>query len=192
MEESRFWPWTPTSKEARPEYIEYTFWLLSNLMSDEDHNTYYFLGLVLNGIEFYYTMPEDENRALDGISLRKSYSNNTEDDIFGIMSCGCTALELLVALSMHMNNITYYPGDNESAWFWIMLENLDIKISDKDWPKQDSLDIIKSNLSRWFDRKFTKKGKGSPFPMKKCQEDLRHVNMWDHMQWYIGEILEGV
>ena len=192
MAESSFWPWTPTSKEARPEYIAYTFWLLSSLMCDEDDNTYYFLALVLNSIEFYYTMPEDENRALDGISLRKSYSNNTEDDIFEVMSCGCTALELLVALSMHMNQITYYPGDNESAWFWIMLENLDIKISDKDWPKQGSLDIIKSNLSRWFDRKFTKKGKGSPFPMKKCQEDLRHVNMWDHMQWYIGEILEGV
>jgi hypothetical protein len=192
MAESRFWPWTPTSKEVQPEYIAYTFWLLSSLTSEEGDNTYYFLAIVLNSIEFYYTMPEDENRALDGINLRKSYSNNTEDDIFEIMSCGCTALELLVALSMHMNNITYYPGDNESAWFWIMLENLDIRISDKDWPKQDSLDIIKSNLSRWFDRKFTKKGKGSPFPMKKCQEDLRHVNMWDHMQWYIGEILEGV
>lgn len=192
MDENRFWPFDEKSKALKPGFEAYTFWLLSDLMSDGG-STYYFLGMVLNEIEAYCVVQDDENRMRDGVGLRKGFNDiYPEYDIFNVMSSGCTVLELLVALSSHMAQITYYPGDDESAWFWIMLENLDIKISDKEWPKQDSLSIIRDNVRKWLDRKFSKKGKGSPWPMKKCSEDLRHIPMWEHMQWFLGEILEGV
>ena len=189
MAESKFWPWTPDSKALRPGFEAYTFWLVPPSESD----TFYFLSMVLNEIEAYTVLGDDENRLLDGLSLRRTFDEeNPQYDIFNVMYGGCSVLELLVALSHHMSQIMYYPGDDESAWFYIMLENLDIKISDKDWPKQDSVEVIKSNVTKWLDRKFTKKGKRSPWPMKKCSEDLRRISMWDHMNWYLGEILEGV
>ena len=55
------------------------------------------------------------------------------------------------------------------------------------WTCSSSAQRIDDILDRWIERKFSRNGKGSPFPLKKPKKDQRKVELWYQMQGYICE-----
>ena len=106
-------------------YIE---WLVRDKLglTDKEWKTYNFLINSLAKIEFISIHPQDENRASDGLELRKQFTDETGYFLDGTsgLPVKCSMLELLAALAIKvenrlMRNISI--GDRTSKWFFIMI-----------------------------------------------------------------------
>ena len=100
----------------------------------------------------------------------------------------CTVLEMLLALAMRMDNIMGgVDGEcNVSYWFWILLENLDLATMTDD--RYDK-DYIYDRVDMFLDRQYDSDGEGNIFYIPNCREDLRDVEIWMQMCWYLDSIL---
>lgn len=173
-----------TRNDIHETYFE---WMLS-LISDETVDAHKYEALLrrLHYYEFTYTMPMDENRYKDGISLRYRflYSHGLLEykDILYIYPC--SVLEMMVALALRCDEaIMYDPsiGTRIATWFWQMVKNLGI---DDGW-EEDIDDIIE----RFLDRKYERNGKGSLFSVAKHPDvDMRNEEIWYQMCWYLAEV----
>ena len=130
-------------------YIE---WLVRDKLglTDKEWKTYNFLINSLAKIEFISIHPQDENRASDGLELRKQFTDETGYFLDGTsgLPVKCSMLELLAALAIKvenrlMRNISI--GDRTSKWFFIMIENMGCSnITNTNWKYDDE------NYSRAF------------------------------------------
>lgn len=130
---------------------------------------------------FISLLEHDENRALDGIELRREYEEYAR---MAAPSGPCSILEVLIGLARRMAYITYDPDlsdeDQLSLWFWEMIDNLDI----------NPLRGADSNMMKilcWIERRFDKNGEGSPFPLRFSRKNQKRVELWYQMQAYILE-----
>ena len=149
--------------------------------------------MLLHSMEFYYMIPLDSNRADDGIELRFRFCQEywhckTPLDY---LTGPCSVLEMLIALSIRCeDHIMGDPdiGDRTGKWFWVMLENLGLdSMTDERFDKNVAVDKISTFLNRNYDRD----GKGGLFTVPNCRYDLRAIEIWYQMCWYLDHILEG-
>jgi hypothetical protein len=149
--------------------------------------------LFLNDTEFIYTLHMDGNRAEDGISLR--YRFGYECDIEEpVIACylddrPCSTLEMMVALCVRCEeHIIGNPeiGDRTGQWFWGMVDNLGFGNMD-----DDHFDVSVANdiLQRFFNHEYDRDGKGGLVTVRHSQYDLRSVEIWYQMMWYLDEFL---
>ena len=147
----------------------------------------------LHSIEFIYLISRDRNRAEDGVDLRYRYAwvNGYEADIDLVLdSLGgpCSVLEMMVALAIRCEeNIMDDPnvGNRTSQWFWGMLVNLDIAdMTDDRFNKRLVSDII----NRFLYREYSPDGRGGLFTVRGRNRDLRDVEIWDQLNWYLDSI----
>jgi len=157
---------------------------LIGLKDPIDKSGYYQLMKQLFHTDFYCSVPNDDNRCLDGLKLRETFN-------FPDIDSGCCLLEMFVALAKRCDeDMLYNPkyGDRSKDWFWMMLTNLGLnKFRDnsfeKAWAPNDIADICDS----FMDRKYAPSGKGGIFPLKKAHEDQRKVEIWYQMCAYLME-----
>lgn len=146
-----------------------------------DRNEYIVFLRSISRIPFISLVEYDENRALDGLELRREYE---ETEGLSLSSGPCSVLEVLIALARRMAYIEYDPvvGEEEhiNIWFWDMLTNLGI---DPDLDNDRNIDKI----ILWIERKFERNGRGSPFPLQNPVADQRKVEIWYQMQAYLAE-----
>lgn len=145
--------------------------------------------MYLHGIEFRYSIPRDENRAEDGISLRYRYTLHR--DFGGVVpKCldgPCSVLEMMVALSMKCEETMDDPsiGDRTGQWFWGMVTNLGLgAMMDDRFDRRYVEDVV----NRFLDRDYEPNGKGGLFTIRNCDADLRNVQIWYQMNWYLTSI----
>ena len=140
----------------------------------------------LRSIEFTYSIPRDKNRAEDGLDLRYRFAYETnikhaEDYIHG----PCSVLEMMVALAIRCEeNIMDDPsyGNRTGQWFWGMIVNLGLGfMTDSRFDEQFVDDII----FRFLNREYEPDGKGGLFTVRNCKYDLRTVEIWYQMCWYL-------
>lgn len=141
---------------------------------------------MLHTMEFKYFVEYDENRASDGVNLRWYYVDDGGDDEILRWKEPCTVLEMLIALAMHMDKIV---GDRELDivhWFWLMLDNLDLA-----WMKDDKYDktYIYGRVAMFLDREYEPDGNGNIIYIPDSPDDLRDVEIWNQMCWYLDSIL---
>lgn len=78
-------------------------------------------------------------------------------------------------------------GNRTAIWFWTMIENLELAtMTDSNF----SLEYVKSVISRFMDRRFSRNGYGSIFFANHRKEDFRTVEFWDQMCWFLAEQYE--
>ena len=144
--------------------------------------------MLLHGTEFTYILPMDENSALDGIALRwqyvcdRDYSNDILDDLEG----PCSILEMMVALCFKCEGFMDDPsiGDRFTQWFWHMIVSLGLgSMMDGSFNKRK----VEGSLARVLDRKYEPDGRGGLFTIRNCDCDLRRVEIWHQMCWYLDE-----
>lgn len=136
--------------------------------------------------EFTYIIPMDENRAKDGIALRKRFSYDYDiADIGPKEYSPCSVLEMMIALSIRCEeDIMYDPnvGDRTEQWFWEMIVNLGLGGMMDDIFDVEHVEYI---VDRFLNREYEPNGRGGLFFIRNCKYDLRRVEIWYQLCWYL-------
>lgn len=146
----------------------------------------------LNTREFIFLMDMDGNRAGDGMNLRYRFGYEEGIDqreiAYYLDDRPCSVLEMMVALSIRCEeHIMSDPemGDRTGVWFWGMISSLGLEEMTDDkynCPKVDRA------IDRFLNREYARNGKGGLFTIENCQFDMRSVEIWHQLNWYLSSI----
>lgn len=172
--------------DVRNEYFE---WLLEviDIRRYSEQTSFFKLMAFLHNTDFRYIINKDANRASDGIDLRyrfslaKGYYGGIVDELDG----PCSVLEMMVALAVRCEEaIMDDPalGDRTGQWFWGMINSLGLGgLIDSRFDKRFAQEVI----DNFLDRKYAPNGYGGLFTIKRCPVDLRTVEIWNQLCWYL-------
>lgn len=176
-----------TKNDVKNEYFEWLYDLVcKNRYSDD--TTFRKLIMYLHGTEFTFILSMDENRALDGEALRwqyiceKDYSPDLLEDLDG----PCSVLEMMIALCFKCEGFMDDPaiGDRFTQWFWHMIVSLGLgAMDDRSFNKRK----VGESIKRFLDRRYEPDGQGGLFTIRNCDTDLRRIEIWHQMCWYLDE-----
>ena len=79
-----------------------------------------------------------------------------------------------------MSNVDY--GDRTGQWFWGMMSNLGIGSMYNDIFDPD---LVISCINDFLDRNYEPDGRGGLFYIRDCVDDLRYVDIWTQLCWYL-------
>jgi hypothetical protein len=142
----------------------------------------------LHNIEFTWFIPYDDNRADDGVQLRRRYAISQDDmTLTRYIKGPCSVLEMMVALSKRCEEIMDDAafGNRIGQWFWGMIHNLGLT------PMSDSkfdVEYVDDIVARFLNREYEPNGRGGLFTVKNCDTDMRTVEIWCQLSWYLGSI----
>lgn len=171
---------------------EYFLWLYEYVAPDGE---YLKLFNDLYDVPYKWSVPNDDNRAADGIALRFNYIYNHEvgcEFPESFKEKPCTFLEMLVALALRIS--TDISDRSPDFWFNAMLVNSGLKkFDDIHYDKILVLGIIDTILNRTY----KKDGRGGLFfvndlkSVKPPTDDFRTVELWYQMSfWYMENFAE--
>lgn len=171
--------------QIRNEYFE---WLYNYICGRKFNNRISFrkLFMLLHSIDFDFYIPDDSNRTIDGVNLRNRFANYMHDEeISNVLDEPCSVLEMMLALAIRceetiMDNPEY--GDRTVQWFWNMLTNLNLNRFSDDVFNED---IARDRIYNFIERKYEPDGKGGLFYIRNCPTDLRTVDIWTQLCWYL-------
>ena len=179
-----------TDENMRRKYFE---WLCGFVKPFVLNRSYRFLMLHLFRTDFYAVIPMDENRASDGIELRYRFGREKRirmSDIADVLDVkDCSVLEMMVALSLRCEEqIVDEPdvGDRTRKLFWSMINNLGLNRMDDE--SYDSFEV-EDRLDIFLNREYKPDGTGGLFKLRRTRHDLRNVEIWYQMMWYLSENL---
>lgn len=169
---------------------------MCRLVSDERMKILSYAKLLkkLHTIDFRYSIEMDGNRAEDGIDLRYrfGYENSLEEPMVAsfLDDRPCSVLEMMIALAIRCEEqIMGDPdiGNKPGKWFWIMIENLGlINMDDNHFDEKSVFEIA----NRFLERKYDENGNGGLFILKNHYRDIRSMEIWYQMMWYLDDILK--
>lgn len=142
---------------------------------------------------FRWSIENDANRAYDGLYLRYQFSIDhhvigyPNENVMDILSeKPCSVLEMMYALAQRMegfmSNEEY--GDRTVQWFWHMVQNLGLGSMIDDRYREN---IAELRVERLLDRAYAPSGYGGLFTVKHPAKDMRDVEIWYQMCWYLDE-----
>lgn len=172
---------------------EYFEWM-SNLVCVGAHFkrvSYRKLLMRLHDTEFRYSIANDANRAEDGVDIRRRFAAEFGiDNVSAYLTGPCSVLEMMIALSIRCEeHIMDDPdiGDRTSKWFWGMVSNLGLNImTDTRFNKR----FVDERLAIFLDREYGPDGTHGLFTVENSPCDLRTVEIWYQMCWYLNDILQ--
>ena len=139
----------------------------------------------LHDTPFRYSILKDENRADDGLTLRYRFSEDA--DLY--LTEPCSVLEMMVALTIRCEeSIMDDPkmGDRTRQWFWKMIKSLGLNEMTDDRYDRKYVDYV---IDRFLEREYAPNGEGGLFTIKNCNRDLRDVEIWYQLCWYLDSII---
>lgn len=172
---------------------DYFDWLVGLIGGRNRTPSFRKLLLRLHETEFRWRMPMDENRADDGISLRwkYTYDNHKEsvyDDIKKALAGSCSVLEMMVALAIRCEDTMddASVGNRTNQWFWEMIKSLGLGSM---YDSRFDSDYVNDTLNTFMDRHYAPDGRGGLFTIHGCDEDLRKVEIWSQLWWFLDTIV---
>ena len=170
---------------------EYFEWLYDLVCENRYSDGYSYRELLdyLHKVEFTYIISKDVNRAEDGLDLRYRFAcdigiPHADEHITG----SCSVLEMMISLAIRceeqiMDDPRY--GNRTAQWFWKMISNMGLNgMVDGRFDDQYAEDVI----SRFLNREYEPNGRGGLFTIRNCDYDLRYVEIWAIMLWYLDTI----
>lgn len=163
------------SREARPEK---SFWILAEQMFNK---------------EFRYFVPNDDNRAQDGLDLRYQFivGDNGWHPSYVDRLGPCSFLEMLIALSERMDFEVEYDeslGSSPGEWFWVLMKNLELdRFTDDEYLERDCRGYVNTVLEVVIERRYSHNGDGGLFPLNNPPDDQRDVEIWYQMSAWLME-----
>lgn len=172
------------------EYFEWLNTIVSNKHCPKELS-YRKLLMALHSTEFTYSIPKDKNRATDGLDLRCRFSlENSLNCNMEYMEylCGpCSVLEMMVALALKCEEIMddTNAGNRTGQWFWGMVVTMGLgAMTDSRFDRDYVTDVV----NRFLKRDYQPDGQGGLFRVRHCDVDLRRVEIWWQMCWYLDSI----
>ena len=157
---------------------DYFFWLCDKVGYQDDYD-----GLMrfLFDTEFYWVIPMDRSRAIDGLDLRKEFME--ESDVRGDWDDGnpCSILEMMVALAIRVEESVL--GDPDICLFWRMIDHLGLSGIENE-------DELRERVDDMLERRISRNGSGGLFPLRGyVRRDQRRVDIWEQCMGWINENL---
>lgn len=173
---------------------EYFEWMFERVCSNRYAKgiSYRKLLTYLHDTEFMCSIPNDSNRAEDGIDLRRRFSYECYLDDYFIdprteLGGPCTMLEMMIALSINAEIIMDDPriGNRTGQWFWKMITNLGLGSMTDD---KFDIYLVEEIIDTFLNREYESDGHGGLFVIRGCEYDLRDVEIWIQLGWYLNSI----
>lgn len=170
---------------------DYFKWLCKHVCDERKLETYEELLIHLFKTPFTYILEMDANRISDGIDLRYRYGREQgkEDPVIAsqLDIYPCNVLEVLVALSLRIENIMDNPADGNRTgyWFWMMMGNLSLtEMTNRHYDEK----YVDDALYIFMNREYQSDGSGGGLVILKYPRvDMRFVEIWDQINWYLTE-----
>ena len=158
------------------------------------NRTYSLLMEQLYNTEFYYIIDLDQNRIGHALELQRIYisKNNLPDYISDYLhdASSISVLEVLVSMAYKIEDSIMCDddyGDRTYVWFWMMIDNLGIRLSNSEY-NDDYVDWV---LRRFMNREFESDGTGSIVKLEnKHRTDARDIEIWHLFCLYLSELAE--
>jgi len=173
---------------AESNYIYYL--LVEKLGYGDEYFDYLELWRLLLRREFIFINSMDENRAIDGIDLRREYlSSHPGNGLMIDAEDPCSVLEMMVALSLRIEYDIMGEIGKECPYRWmnIMISNLHLD----DFKDERIYSGWKSDanyiLDRWMLKDYSANGEGSAFPLEKYDKNQKKMVIWSQMSEYLNE-----
>lgn len=168
------------------DYFEYMMSIVS-----PKNTSYGALFYYLYSREFIAINKMDENRIDDGINFRyrfgDMYGYSREEIAQFLDNRPCSVFEMMFALSFRCEEQIMYDasyGDRTSEWFWTMIANLGLGAMDDG---KFDVNYVSSIVDRLISRQYEPNGKGGLFTVHGKSQDLRDVEIWYQLMWYLDE-----
>lgn len=164
----------------------YFNWLCSKIDSVDvptPSSTHWKLLKELHTFEFVWLLPGDDNRAEDGMDVRREFlmQAHLDEDPYWI-NLGCSVLEMLIAFSRRAEFLTELDAEE---WFWIFMVNLGLdEFSDA---KNGGSRKVGDILERFVWRTYQRDGSGGLFPLENPEYDQRKIELWFQLCGWITE-----
>jgi len=177
---------------------DYYQWLCDMIRVNTSKKSYWLLAKNLHKKEFYWTVPNDDNRNMDGKKLREEYLLAMEiPEYMGMryasppgMFGPCTMLEMLIGLAKRMADMMRDVDQDAQIhkWFWVILSNCGLDTyTDEAFVDLDGPISVHEILDKVLERTYERNGKGGLFPLKLTNSNQRKVEIWYQMCEYILE-----
>ena len=171
----------------------YFDWMVKKVSLANTHMTGNYSKLLthLNNRSFdLYILPIDQNRAEDGIDLRYTFGYEEKVDQHEIEYYldrrDCSMLEMMVSLAIKAENIVGDSklGDRTGFWFWKMIGSLGLlQYND---PNYDET-AVEFAIDCFLNHDYRQDGKGGLFTVEDPPHDMRDVEIWNQMCWFLNE-----
>lgn len=139
----------------------------------------------------YDIIPMDGNRSEDGIDLRyRGFGCDEQIDQHLIERYldhrDCSMLEMMVALAIRAENIVGDSacGDRTGTWFLFMIVSLGLREMDDEHYDDVTVDIA---IDRFINHDYKPNGEGGLFTVSNPPHDMRNVEIWNQMCWFLLE-----
>lgn len=171
-------------------------WLIGKV--DEDFKSQKYGALLDFLFEYEYVWYDelDENWAGHCVALRErfydeSIAGRRYARIYGDMKMTCNVLEMLVALSIQIEEKVMtndYYGDRTCRWFWTMLGNLELLINDD--KHYDEIDVIRK-VQDFLEKEYFKDGTCGPFRLENTAKFVvKNASFWKQAMIYMSQVAE--
>lgn len=170
---------------------EYFEWLYGMVCEHRLSNriSYRKLLMCLHDAEFTYSIPNDQNRAENGVYLRWRFACDLGmRDVPECLDGPCSVLEMMVALAVQceetlMDDPTY--GNRLGQWFWGMIVNMGLgAMTDDRFDRK----FVNDAIDRLLNREYDHDGRGGLFTVRNCHRDMRDVEIFWQLCYYLDSI----
>lgn len=127
---------------------DYKRWLMYQIGGSSECRNYTLLLDELYDIPFRYVVPSDQNRIEDAYALRSEFLDSYD---WPRITNKASVLEVLIALARKIDEDLMYDeefGDRTEEWFWVMVRNLGICLSNSHYDSQ----FVEERVNQWMDR----------------------------------------
>ena len=171
-------------------YTEYYNWLLDLVCGDRpERELYSQLLMRLHQHEFIWFMMMDENRASDGVNLRRRFATVMGyEDVIGYLDEPCSVLEMMIGLAVRceewlMDNP--HKGNRTAQWFWTMIRNMQLsRMTDAIF----NLAYVDMCINRMLERQYEFDGSnGGLFVVNNPRRDMRDIEIWAQLAAYVNQ-----
>lgn len=171
------------------EPIEETYfnWLYSKVASvavPTPSLTYYTLMRDLHSTEFVWILVGDDNRAEDGLDLRKEFLREAQlGQEPAWLNIPCSVLEMLIAFA---RKAAFQTDQNLRTWFWVFLDNLGLaQLTDA---RSRVTERVYEIMNEFVWRTYAPNGQGGLFPIKNPSHDQREIQIWYQFCEYLVDL----
>jgi hypothetical protein len=168
-------------------YLEWIYEQIGAVRNRNPARSYWRLTKQLYTIPFYWFVPNDDNRALDGCELRYEFieDQNLQEEVDpSWIALECSVLEMLVGLARRAAFETY---SDPLTWFRIFMRNLELLgYTDAVWNTAIEREV-NNTVERLMHRRYRANGVGGLFPLRLPGRDQRKVELWYQLSAYLLE-----
>jgi hypothetical protein len=168
-------------------YFEWLYGQIGAVSNRNPARSYWNLCRKLFQTEFFWSVPNDDNRVEDGKDLRHEFIGEQGSVVVDPdwMDLGCSVFEMMVGLARR----AYFQTDKPETdgWFRKFLVNLGLDMYTDANYNEVSERYVDEILDRFINRHYRRNGRGGLFPLENPNGDQTKVELWYQMHAYIIE-----